>query len=134
MNRYVLHLSMSASLALGVAALVSGHAQALAAQGGPPANTAAALPRSSQGTPDLSGYWELRFDSTNLESVALTATRVVASGRDVACEAAEPASPPATRIPAVPPKRNSAPSSTALDPRLIPVFPPLSPQNPSTRA
>jgi hypothetical protein len=44
----------------------------LGAQAGATA-PAAPVPRTPQGTPDLSGYWELRFDSANIPKARLTA-------------------------------------------------------------
>ena len=55
-----------------LAATTSGPVTRLRAQAGTAA-PAAPVPRTPQGTPDLSGYWELRFDSENIPKARLTA-------------------------------------------------------------
>ena len=55
-----------------LAATTWGPVTRLRAQAGTAA-PAAPVPRTPQGTPDLSGYWELRFDSENIPKARLTA-------------------------------------------------------------
>lgn len=79
MTQRLFRLWHSLTAALCVAGLAASAAIALSAQGPGPAAAPSAIPRSPQGTPDLSGYWELRFDSKNVPNASLTAgmTRVV---------------------------------------------------------
>lgn len=76
MTQHLLRSWTSLSAALSVAGVA---AIALSAQGPAQAPVPAAVPRSPQGTPDLSGYWELHFDSANIPRANLTAgmTRAV---------------------------------------------------------
>jgi hypothetical protein len=71
-----------ASAAAGVTAL---GIRPLAAQGRGGTPAVESVPRSPQGTPDLSGYWELRFDSANVPKARLrarlTPARVAAQSR-----------------------------------------------------
>ena len=58
-------------VAVASATLLSRVVAPVAAQA-PAAAPASTLPRSPQGTPDLSGYWELRFDSANVPKAKLS--------------------------------------------------------------
>lgn len=72
MTRHQFRSWKSLSAALGVAGLAVSAAIALSAQGPGQAPAPQAVLRSPQGTPDLSGYWELRFDSRNVPAAILT--------------------------------------------------------------
>jgi hypothetical protein len=70
MKKALLQSAMFVSAAMAIATL-SAHRIGLSAQGAGQAPTAAPVPRTPQGTPDLSGYWELRFDSANIPKARL---------------------------------------------------------------
>src|SRR5690242_19512477 len=68
------HVLSAQTVAVGAASLLSGIMTPVDAQAPPAAAaTQSAPPRTPQGTPDLSGYWELRFDSAYVPKARLSA-------------------------------------------------------------
>ena len=70
MKKPLLHSSVFVSAAMAIATIAA-HRIELSAQGAGQAPAAAPVPRTPQGTPDISGYWELRFDSANIPKARL---------------------------------------------------------------
>lgn len=69
----ILRLSVALAVTAAAASALSMRMPPAAAQtpASGPTSVAASVPRSPQGTPDLSGYWELRFDSPNVPKARL---------------------------------------------------------------
>ena len=84
MPRWLLRSSGFVAVAIALAGTTAPRPGVLSAQAGAPA-PASEIPRSPQGTPDLSGYWELRFDSSNIPRArlkpAMTPARLAAQAK-----------------------------------------------------